>query len=100
MSCHRFSLRRAGGVGVSQLVHESDLGSAGQDGSKIHLLQRGAPVGHLGPRDDLEALDEFLGVLAPVSFDKADDHIGAPLSRRWPSSSILYVFPTPGAAPK
>ena len=90
----------AGHVGVGQLVDQGDLGAAGQHRVEVHLLERGAPVGHGGSGHHLQAVQQGRGGPAPVGLDEADDHVGAALRRRWPSSSILYVLPTPGAAPR
>ena len=47
---------RAGGVGVSKLVDQGNLGPASQDRGKVHFFQGGAPVGHLGSRNSLKSL--------------------------------------------
>jgi len=69
----------AGHVGVRQLVHERDLRLAGEHRVDVHLLEEGAAVGQPGPGDHLQALDQLGGVLTPVRFHEADDHVGAAL---------------------
>ncbi len=78
-SCQRFSLRRAGHVGVRQLVHQRDLRPAGEHRVEVHLLEGGAAVAQPGPRDHLQAVDQCGGVRAAVGLDEADHHVGAAL---------------------
>jgi len=40
------------GVGVGELVDQTELRRARQDPRQVHLLQRRAAVGHAPPRDD------------------------------------------------
>ena len=78
-SCQRLALPRARHVGVGELVDERDLGPAGQHRVEVHLLERRAPVGDPGPRDDLQAVDQRGGVLPPVRLHERDDDVGAAL---------------------
>ncbi len=58
-------------VGVRELVDEGDLRVAGQHGVQVHLLEVGAAVGHLRPRDDLQVADLLGGVRPAVGLDVA-----------------------------
>ena len=69
--------RRAGRVRVRQFVHERHARMAGEDGVRIHLLDRDALVGDRAARDHIEPGDERLGRGAPVRLDEADDDIHA-----------------------
>ena len=69
----------AGRVGVGELVDQRDLRPAGQDGVEVHLLEPAALVLDAPARDDLEALEQRLGLLPAVGFDDADDDVVAVL---------------------
>ena len=70
---------RSGHVGVRELVDQGDLRVTGQHGVEVHLLERGPPVGHQLPRDHLQAVDQHLGVRAPVRLGEGDHHFRAAL---------------------
>ena len=64
-------------VGVGQLVDQCDLGPSSQHRVEVHLLQAPSPiVDHLAG-DDLEAVDQLLGVRPPVALDEPGDNVGA-----------------------
>ena len=68
----------AGRVGVGQLVDQRHLRPAREQRVEVHLLQHPAHVGHLPAGEDLEALEQGLGLLAAVGLDDADDDVDAP----------------------
>ena len=79
-SCQRFSLPRAGDVGVGELVDQRHLGAAGQHGVDVHLgerRRRGRSSSRRG--HDLQALEQLGGVRAAVGLDEPDDDVGAAL---------------------
>jgi hypothetical protein len=65
---------------MGKLIHEGHVGMAGEHGVEVHLLERGAPVGQPGPRDDLKVVDLLGRVRAAVGLDERDDHVGAALA--------------------
>ncbi len=72
-------------VGVRELVDQHDRGTARQDGVEVHLVERLLAVldGPLG--DDLETLEERLGLGSAMGLDHPDDDVDAlalPLTRR------------------
>ena len=69
-------------VGVRQLIDQRELRAARQEGVEIHLLQRAPVVLDAPARDDLQAVEQCLGFLAPVRLDHADDDIDAFLHAR------------------
>ena len=75
-SCQRLALRRAGDVGVGQLVDQGHLGSAGQDGVQVHLGERRPAVLDHAAGHHLQALDQRRGVLPAVGLHEADHHVG------------------------
>ena len=76
-------------IGVGKLVDEHDLRLAGDDGVEVHLLEPLPLVFEPPAGDDLEPLEQRLGLLAPVGFDDADDDIVAVLAcGRGPVCSI------------
>ena len=64
-------------IGMGELVDEGDLGTTGDDGIEIHLLEPLALVFEAAARDDFEALQQRFGLLAAVGFDHADDDVVA-----------------------
>ena len=70
---------RSGHVGVRELVDQGDLRVTGQHSVEVHLLEPGPPVGHQLPRDRLQAVDQRLGVRAPVRLGEGDHHFRAAL---------------------
>ena len=72
----------AGRVGVRELVDQHDLRPAGEDGVEVHLLERLALVLDAPARNDLEAFEQRLGLLAAVGLDDADDDVVAVLLAR------------------
>ena len=71
------------------------MGSAGQHRSKIHFLQRGVPIRHGGSGNYLKTLNQFHNGPALVSFDEADDHIGAPAQAAVALFEHFVRFPDP-----
>ena len=67
----------AGRVGVGKFVDQHDLRPAGDDGVEVHLLEPLALVFDAPARDDFEALQQRLGLLAAVGLDDADDNVVA-----------------------
>ena len=78
-SCQRFSLREPGTLVCASSSTRATCGSAGQDRVDVHLGERGAAVGDLAPRHDLQAVEQVGGVLAAVGLDEPDDDVGAAL---------------------
>ena len=66
----------AGRVGVGELVDQRDLRPARDEGVEVHLVERAALVVDVLARQDLEALEQRLGLLAAVRLDDADDDVG------------------------
>ena len=66
-------------VGVRELVHESDLGPAGQHGVEVHLLEERAAVRQLGPGHDLQPVKELRSERPPVGLHERHDHVGPAL---------------------
>lgn len=64
-------------VGVRQLIHQRDLGMAGEHGVEIHFGEARAAVGHRAPRHDLESFGHRRGQLQAVRFQEPDDHVRA-----------------------
>ena len=64
-------------IRVRKLVDERDFGPSSQDRVEIHLLQAASPVLDFHAGDDLQAVDQRLGVRPPVRLDVPDDDIGA-----------------------
>ena len=69
----------AGRVGVGEFVDQDDLRPAGEDGVEVHLLEPAALVLDAPARNDLETLEQRLGLLPAVGFDDADDDVVAVL---------------------
>ncbi len=69
----------AGGIGVGEFVHQGDVGVAGKDRIKVHLLQHCVLVGDRTPGNHLQTLKEGGGVRAAMGLAEADDHVRAPL---------------------
>ena len=92
----------AGRVRVRELVDQDQLGPAREDGVEVHLARapgRGTAIDLA--RDDLEPVEQRLGLGAAVRLDDADDDVDARRAgARAPPASMAYVLPTPGAAPK
>ena len=73
-------VRRAGGVGVGQLVDEREVRTSTEHGCGVHLGQRRrAAVGHGPARDHLQIADLLGRVGPPVRLDEPDDDVRAPL---------------------
>ena len=66
-------------IGVGELVDQHDLRPAGDDGVEVHLLEPLALVFDAPARDDLEAFQQRLRLLAAVGLDDADDDVVAVL---------------------
>ena len=85
---------------VRQLVDQHQLGSACEDGVEIDLVERDAAVGHDLARDELEPLEQRLGLRAVRASRRRRPRRPRPRApARAPPASIAYVLPTPGAAP-
>ena len=69
----------AGRVGVGEFVDQHDLRPAGDDGVEVHFLKPLALVFDSPARDDFEAFQQRLGLLAAVRLDDADDDVVAVL---------------------
>ena len=69
----------AGCVGVGEFVDKGDLRPAGQDGIEVHLVQPAPFVLDAPARDDLEAVEQRLGLLPAMGFDHPDDDVVAVL---------------------
>ena len=79
MSCQRFSLRDPGTLVCASSSTRATLGRRAQHGVDVHLGERGAAVGDLAARHDLETVEHLGGVLAAVRLDEPDDDVGAAL---------------------
>ena len=66
---------RAGDVRVRELVDESDLRLAREDGVEVQLLERAVAVRHASPRDDLEVADLRRRLRPAVRLHEADDDV-------------------------
>ena len=62
-------------VGMGQFVDQSDLRVTRQDGVEVHLVERAALVGHGATVDDLQSLDQGLGLGAAMRFDDGRDDV-------------------------
>jgi hypothetical protein len=67
----------ARGIGVSELVDQHELGATLDNSVEIHFGQQVSPIFYLPLRDNLEALDQRLGLAPAMGFDYADDDIYA-----------------------
>ena len=74
-----FRMAAAFDVGMRELVDQNDLRPAGDDGVEIHLLEPLSLVLHAPARNDLQALEQRLGLLAAVGLDDTDDNVIAVL---------------------
>ena len=72
-----FGMATAGRVAVGQFVDQHELRPALQDRVEIHLGEAVAFVFDLAPRNDLQAVQQGLGLAASVRLDDPDDHIDA-----------------------
>jgi hypothetical protein len=66
-------------IGVGKLVDQDDLRPSGENRVQVHLLQRLAFVLDAAFRDDFEAGQQHLGLLAAVGLDHAGDDVIAVL---------------------
>ena len=64
-------------VGMGQIVDEDDLRPAGQDRVEIHLLKPPALVIDRAAGNDLDAVEQGLGIPPPPRLDDADDDVHA-----------------------
>ncbi len=80
-------------VGMRELVDQRDLGPAGQHGVEVHLLERPAPVGDRGPRDDLQPVQQHGGVRAAVRLHEGHHHVGAALRPPVPLAEHVEGLP-------
>ncbi len=63
---------------MGQLVDQGDLRLSAQHRVEVHLVQAPSPVVDGLAEDDLEAVDQLLGVVPPVALDEPGDDVGAP----------------------
>ena len=64
-------------VGVSELIDQHDLRSAGDDGIEVHFLEPLALIFDAPARNDFEAFQQRFGIPAAVGLHDADDDIVA-----------------------
>ena len=76
----------AGRIAVGQFVDQHELRPALQDQVEIHLGEAVALVFHLAPRNNLEPVQQRLGLAAAVRLDDPDDDIDAARAA-WPGRS-------------
>ena len=62
-------------IGMGELVDQSELGPARQDGVDIHLAEMMALVFDEPARDHLQPVEQGLGLLAAVGLGHADDDV-------------------------
>ena len=67
----------AGRVGVRQLVDQDQRGTAGERGVEIELLYRRPAILDAPPGQELQLLEQRLGLGAAVQLDVADDDVDA-----------------------
>ncbi len=79
-------MRRSRRVRVRHLVNQCDIGSSGENGLEVQVVELRAAVGDLAPRNDLESVEELPGAFASVGFHHGHDDIGSALEA---SSSFL-----------
>ena len=70
-----FRARRAGRIGVRQLIHHAGLRPAAQDASNVHLLRRSAAARHSRRRNRFQALGPADDVRPPARRQEPDDDI-------------------------
>ena len=61
-----------GRIGMGEFIDEHQLGAPLEDGIEIHLLQIMALIRDPPSRYDLQALEQGLGLLAPMGLDHSD----------------------------
>lgn len=87
-------------VRVGELVDEGDFRMTGEHRFEVHLLEGRSAVLDAEARYDLERPD-LLGGPPPAAVSTKPMTTSLPRSRRrWPSSSIAMVLPTPATAPR
>ena len=62
-------------VGVLQLVDQQDRGTALERGIEVEFLERASAMFDRLARQQLQAIQQYRRVVAPVRLDHADDHI-------------------------
>ncbi|GAA3031703.1 hypothetical protein GCM10020000_05810 [Streptomyces olivoverticillatus] len=62
---------------MGEFVDQRHLRAAREDGGEVELGAFGAMLGVPGPGQDLQAVEQLLGVRAAVALDKADHDVGA-----------------------
>ena len=72
-----FGMAAAGRVGMGQLVDQHNLRTPRNDGVEVHFLEPLPLVFEAPAGNDLEPVEQGLGLLAPVGFDDADGDIVA-----------------------
>ena len=78
MSCHRFSCRLPGRVGMGQLVDEHHGRPPGDHGVHVELLEHHPAVFDLSAGEDLQPFELGRRAGAPVRLHEADDDVRAP----------------------
>jgi hypothetical protein len=73
---------------MRQFVHQHDLWGPTDHGVGIHFGKNGAAVSDFAASDNLQPFHHRGGVDATVSFDQADDHVGA--ARRAPATFLEH----------
>jgi hypothetical protein len=91
---------RPGGVGVGQLVHQDQLGVAGQQAVEVHLLDGPPPVVEGAAGEDLQVPDLGVGVGPAVLLHPADHHVGAPLASAPPLAEHGVRLADTGGGPE
>src|SRR5271165_6011693 len=66
-----FGMTAAGRVGMGQLVDKNNLRTPCNDGVEVHFLEPLPLIFETPERNDLDALEQSLGLLAPVGFNDA-----------------------------
>ena len=67
----------ARGIGMGEFIDERQVWAARDERVEIHLLERVILVRDGAARNDLQAVEQGLGLFAAVRLDHADDHVGA-----------------------
>jgi hypothetical protein len=62
---------------VRELVHQGDLGPPGEDRVQVHLFEARPAVFPLGPGDGFQAVQQGLGLRAPVCLSERHHDVGA-----------------------
>ncbi len=82
---------------MRELIHQSDLGLACQDGVHIHFLDDDGAVDVAAARDDLQAIEERCRLPAAVGLDQAHHNVDALAFQPVGLFEHLPGFPDAGA---